>query len=100
MSLKAWWAAKLAMAQASDANKQKIESFSTAKIIAEYDVAIRTSVKKAEELGVDNETVKQHLNIDWWDNSEPVPAKAEVNWIELVKNMTAEQKKELKKLLD
>ena len=98
MSLKAWWASKVAMAQASDENKLKIESFSTAKIIAEYDVAIRTSVKKAEELGVDNETVKQHLNIDWWD-SNPVSAKTEVNWVELVKHMTKEQKAELKKLL-
>jgi hypothetical protein len=99
MSLKAWWAAKLAMAQASDANKQKIEEYSTAKIVAEYDVAIRTSVKKAEELGVDNETVKQHLNINWWDNTPAKPASAEVNWVELVKTMTPEQKAELKKLL-
>jgi hypothetical protein len=99
MSLKAWWAAKLAMAQASDANKQKIEEYSTAKIVAEYDVAIRTSVKKAEELGVDNETVKQHLNINWWDNTPAKPASTQVNWVELVKAMTPEQKAELKKLL-
>lgn len=100
MSLKAWWAAKLAMSQASDANKQKIEEYSTAKIVAEYDVAIRTSVKKAEELGVDNETVKQHLNINWWE-SAPAPASVpEVNWVELVKAMTPEQKAELKKLLN
>ena len=96
MSLKAWWASKIAMAQASDANKQKIEEYSTAKIVAEYDVAIRTSVKKAEELGVSNDVVKKHLNINWWDDT---PAKPEVNWVELVKAMTPEQKAELKKLL-
>jgi hypothetical protein len=98
MSLKAWWAAKLAQAQASDANKQKIESYSTAKIVAEYDVAIRTSVKKAEELGVDNETVKQHLNINWFEGVT-TPTPTTVNWVELVKAMTPEQKAELKKLL-
>lgn len=96
MSLKAWWASKVAMAQASDANKQQIESYSTAKIVAEYDVAIRTSVKKAEELGVDNETVRQHLNINWFADT---PTPTTVNWVELVKAMTPEQKEELKKLL-
>ena len=97
MSLKAWWASKIAMAQASDANKQKIEEYSTAKIVAEYDVAIRTSVKKAEELGVSNDVVKQHLNIKWWDDTPAEPAS--VNWVELVKAMTPEQKAELKKML-
>lgn len=98
MSIRAWFANKLAQAQASAENQMKVEISSTAKIVSENNYIAKTYVQKAKELNVTDDELRRHLNVNWWDDT-PAPAETKVDWVELVKTMTPEQKAELKKLL-
>ena len=79
MSIRAWFANKLAQAQASAENQMKVEISSTAKIVSENNYVAKTYVQKAKELNVTDDEVRRHLAIDWWSTpAEPVKVKPAV----------------------
>lgn len=76
MSIRAWFANKLAQAQASAENQMKIEISSTTKIVSENNYVAKTYVQKAKELNVTDDEVRRHLNVDWWSSAtEPTVVK-------------------------
>ena len=101
MGMVSWLRRKLLLSEAHADLDFMVEKKAAQEAVAKSNTIIASEAKKQKELGVDDADIIRALRMDWKDPSDDsaTAASAEVNWVELFKDLTAEQKKEIKKLL-